>query len=339
MYHPIYLEEFSIYDIYHNDNNNLVIISPYENEPLTINFNNNKFNIFICPHKHTYVYVLEKKLLYEPRITININNKNIETCVNKYPEFKNEIILSTMVYNEDNIILQWVKFHHNIGIKKFIIYDNSGSDIKNNYSDPDAAKSNSLDNSNLTELLSYYINEGIVILIYWPYTKYLKKSGISGQTTQQNHSIWAFKKSKYIGLFDVDEYINIQHETNIEDFFNNLIKEYNINTNELGSFRLLNRFFHNPYNLPFDGFNFLKIYTCENITSYGNEKNFVIPMNVYTFSVHMITMGKNMCNISHKKIYFNHYIYLNKIDRGRNETQITDDSIDKHTKLILNNTI
>ena len=53
----------------------------------------------------------------------------------------------------------------------------------------------------------------------------------------------------------------------------------------------------------------------------------------------MITMGKNMCNISHKKIYFNHYIYLNKIDRGRNETQITDDSIDKHTKLILNNTI
>ena len=49
----------------------------------------------------------------------------------------------------------------------------------------------------------------------------VKKSGISGQTTQQNHSVWAFKNSKYIGLFDVDEYINIQHETNIEDFFNN----------------------------------------------------------------------------------------------------------------------
>jgi hypothetical protein len=335
MYNSIHLKEFDIYDIYHNDNNNLVIISPCENEPLTIKYDNDQFNLFICPHKHTYVYVLEKSLSYEYKINININNRNIETCVNKYPEFKNEIILSTMVYNEDNIILQWIKFHHSIGIKRFIIYDNSKSDIKNNYSDPDAAKSNSLDNSNLTELLSYYINEGIVILIDWPYTKYVKKSGISGQTTQQNHSVWAFKNSKYIGLFDVDEYINIQHETNIEDFFNNLTKEYNININELGSFRLLNRFFHNPYNLPTDNFKFLKIYACEDITPSGNEKNFVIPRNVYTFSVHMITMGKNMYNISHKKIYFNHYIYLNKIDRGHNETQMIDYSINKHTKLIL----
>ena len=57
-----------------------------------------------------------------------------------------------------------------------------------------------------------------------------KKSGISGQTTQQNHSIWAFKNCKYIGMFDIDEYINMQNDTNIHNFFNNLIKKENINT-------------------------------------------------------------------------------------------------------------
>ena len=33
--------------------------------------------------------------------------------------------MSTLVKDEDKYIKQWIEFHLNIGIKRFIIYDNS----------------------------------------------------------------------------------------------------------------------------------------------------------------------------------------------------------------------
>lgn len=190
MYLPIYISKYHIYDICHNDNDNLIIISPAENKILNIKYKDNIFYVNICPHKHTYIYVLKHKIDYEPEICININGNNIITKVNKYPEFKNEIIMSTIVCNEDNYIKQWILFHKNIGVKRFIIYDNS--------------KKKTLEN-----VLADFINQHIVILIDWAYPYRLKKTGFSGQTTQQNHSIWTFNNCKFIGLFDVDEYINL----------------------------------------------------------------------------------------------------------------------------------
>lgn len=317
MLNPIHISSYDIYDIYHNDNNKLIIISPSENKPLTIKYNNIDLDFFICPHKHTYVYVSKDKIKYDKKIKLIINNDLIETKVNKYPEFKDEIIMTTEVKDEDDYIRQWIEYHYNLGITRFIIYDNSEKDT-------------------LSNILSDYINNKIVVIIKWNYPLFLPSSGRSGQTTQQNHSIWAFKNSRYIGLFDIDEYINIQSDTNIHNFFNNLINEENINTQEIGSFRLLNKFFYNPYDIPSDGYKFLEIYNCDNITLSGHEKNFVIPKNVNTFSVHMITDGKQMYNVSYKKIYFNHYYYLNKNDRGKNKTNITDDTISIHTNNLIN---
>lgn len=257
---------------------------------------------------------------------LSTNGISINTEVNKYPTFKDEIILSTMVYNEDNYIRQWIKFHKNIGINRFIIYDNSETHDLKSYTSKEKT-------SDLKNILNDYIKTETVILIKWSYPKRLNRSGISGQTTQQNHSIWAFQNCKYIGLFDIDEYINIQNNTdkNIHLFFNNLIQDEKINTNEIGSFRLLNKLFHNPANLPTDNYNFLKIYNCDKITLSGREKNFVIPKNVTTFSVHMITKGKKMYTVSYDKIFFNHYYFLNKINRGTNKTAYIDNSIYKHT--------
>lgn len=326
MYIPVHIPEYNIYDIYHNDNNKIVIISPSETEPLYIKFENNIFHINICPHNHTYIYVLENEVEYKENISICINDIIVKTKVNKYPIFKDEIIMSTMVHNEDNYIRQWIKFHTNIGISRFIIYDNSKMDDKKSYKSQEKS-------SDLKNILNDYITNGTVVLINWNYPKRLNRSGISGQTTQQNHSIWAFQNCKYIGLFDIDEYINIQNDTdnNIHSFFTNLIQEQKINTNEIGSFRLLNKLFHNPHNLPTDNYNFLKIYNCDKITLSGREKNFVIPKNVSTYSVHMITKGKKMYNVSHDRMFFNHYFFLNKLDRGNNKTSYIDNSIYKHT--------
>jgi hypothetical protein len=232
-----------------------------------------------------------------------------------------------MVHNEDNYIRQWIQFHLNIGVTRFIIYDNSKINDYKSYKSIEKS-------SNLKKVLSDFIEKGIVVLIEWPYPKRLKISGISGQTTQQNHSIYAFRNSKYIGLFDIDEYINMQNNTNITDFFDSLIKNNKINTNKIGSFRLLNKFFTNPDNLPVNGYDFLSIYKCKEMTTTGCEKNFVIPKNVETFSVHMITKGKKMYNVDSKLVYFNHYQFLNKLKRGRDSSNLQDKTILKHCKFL-----
>jgi hypothetical protein len=320
-----------IYDIFHNDNNKIVIIMPQEFNPPNIKYINSNenvnFKLHICPHKHTFIYELLLETEYNEKIQLLINNKIFDVKVNKYPEFKNEIIMSTLVYNEDNYIRQWIQFHLNIGVTRFIIYDNSK--INDHLSYKSVEKK-----SDLKNLLSDFIEKGIVLLIEWTYPKRLPKSCISGQTTQQNHSIYAFRNSKYIGLFDIDEYINIQNNTNIHSFFDELVKDLQVDTNNIGSFRLLNKFFHNPDNLSVNQYDFLSIITCKEITKHGQEKNFVIPKNVKTFAVHMITNGKQMYNIDSKYVYFNHYFFLNKASRGRDKCVLLDKTILTHCNFI-----
>ena len=120
MYIPIHIDKYQIYDIFYNGK--LIIIRPAE-YPLDIYCNHLKMNQYICPHGHTYIYML--KISYSEHVNLTIDNETIETTVNLYPVFKNEIILSTIVKNEDNYIKQWIHFHLSIGITRFIIYDNS----------------------------------------------------------------------------------------------------------------------------------------------------------------------------------------------------------------------
>lgn len=313
---PISILSYNIYDILYNDNNELIIIARYAPDPNTIkyiSYENNilTFDLYKCPHNHTYIYSLRTD--YRKRIKISINDVIIETNVNKYPTFKDEIIFSTIVKNEDAFIPGWIDYHIKLGASRFIIYDNS-NDVT------------------LSTVLGKYIKNKIVLLIKWTYPYRCKLSGISGQTTQQNHSIYAFRDSKYIGFFDIDEYVNIQGISNIDHFFNQLIKAKNIDVNQIGSFQLLNKFFYNPNNLPEVNNQFLNIYNCDNITLGGREKNFVLPKNVITFSVHMITSGKPMYKVNGDIARFNHYFYLNKKNRGRNITDLVDDTISFHLK-------
>ena len=312
-HYPIFIDKFNIYDIFHN-NNELVIITPYIPNPHTIKYISYEndiltFNLYKCPHNHTFIYSLNVD--YNQNIKIIINNCIIETLVNKYPNFKDEIIFSTIVKDEDEFIGSWIDYHLGLGISRFIIYDNSI-------------------NFTLSTILDEYIKKNIVLLIKWTYPYIIDISGISGQTTQQNHSIYAFRDSKYIGLFDIDEYVNIQNMSNIHHFFEQLIIKENINVNKISSFKLLNKFFYNPNNLPVINNQFLKIFNCDNITTHGHEKHFVLPKNVITFSVHMVTSGKPIYDVNKIYAYFNHYYYLNKSSRGRNNTDLIDDTILQH---------
>lgn len=314
---PNHIAEYNIYDIFYNSDNKLIIISPFIRKPYIINYilNNDEiltFNLYKSHHEHLYIYSLDVE--YNEIIELNINNNIIKTHVNKYPVFKDEIIFSTIVKNEDNYIKQWIDFHLNLGISRFIIYDNS-----NEYK--------------LSQILAKYIENNQVILIHWPYPYRTFIGGLSGQATHQNHSIYAFRNSKYIGLFDIDEYINIQEKKqNINDFFEELIIKENININEISSFRLLNKFFYNPYNLPTDGNNFLRIFNCDNIDENCHQKCFAIPKNIKIYSIHMVIDGYSysIYDVNKKYVFFNHYYFLNKDIRGRNKTDLIDKSILLH---------
>ena len=248
---------------------------------------------------------------YSETIQLLINGEKVESNVSKYPEFKNEIIMTTIVKNEDKFIIQWIQFYRHLGITRFIIYDNSYE-------------------YTLSNLLKEYINDKTVILIKWNYPYRLPLSGFSGQQSQQNHSIHAFQNSKYIGLFDVDEYLNFQNHNSIESFINDFVKLKNINLENLGIFKFCSKEFYNPNNLLTCDNNFFNIFKCSNVITCGHEKNFVIPKNVQTFSVHMITKGKPECVISPDLAYFNHYVFLNKNSRGKNKSNNEDSSILRH---------
>jgi len=154
----------------------------------------------------------------------------------------------------------------------------------------------------------------------------MKKSGISGQTTQQCHSLWAFKQCLYIGFFDIDEYVNMQQHKSIPEFLASEVSE------NIGSIALCDRDFYNPDNKPTNSFNFLKIYNCDKIILDKRHKHFVIPKKVQVISVHHILLGKPMHIVNENKAYFNHYLFLNKLTRGKNKTSMKDNSIDVHTK-------
>ena len=311
-YFPIYLKNYNIYDIFYNDINQLVIISPMEKSPLTISLCCNNiifpFVLETCPHNHTYVYhcKIDK---FEPTVQLLINDDSIYTKVNKYLNLSNEIIMSTIVKNEDKYIRQWINYHFALGITRFIIYDNS-------------------DLNTLQDTLRDFMETNVVLLIHWNYPYILERSGISGQTTQQNHSLYAFRNSKYICLFDIDEYINPQTDCfKIDDCLKIIIKDNNLDINKLGAFRILNKFFYNPNHMPTDGYNFLKIFNCNKLTINGHEKNIIIPQNVKMVSVHVITIGKLAFTTSDKYVYFNHYFFLNKEKRGQNRSNRIDKSI------------
>jgi hypothetical protein len=173
------------------------------------------------------------------------------------------------------------------------------------------------------------INDGTVILFKWKYPYRLPNSGTSGQTTQQTHSLWAFRNCKYIGLLDVDEYVNFKFGKTIDEALNIIIQQNKIDVPSISSFRFKNRVFYNPRGLDSSGFKFLNIPNCSQGFYRGKEKNFIIPRNCETICVHRVTLGKKMYEIDSKYGFFNHYYYMNKTKRGREATNIKDSSISR----------
>lgn len=311
---PTHNKKYHIYDVLQNDNRELIVVLPAENTPsLEIQYiprskiNNNPVTMELieCPQNHTHIYKCPMET-YHPNITLLINNETVNTRCNKYPEFRDEIIVSLIVKDEDKYIRQFIDYYKTIGVTRFIIYDNSTS-------------------GTLSTLLQSYIHEGTVLLIEWNYPYNLPRSGNSGQITHENHSIYAFQNSKYIGFFDVDEYVNMRSHNTIDDMLNDVIRENKLSVEkDIACFVLSCKIFRNIHNQPTEGLQFFDVYDCGDVLDRTREKSFVVPKNTDMFSVHVtIQSVKRNFYIDPNVAYFNHYVFLNKENNRMPEYEMT----------------
>ena len=110
----------------------------------------------------------------------------------KKQNYKYKVSICAIFKNESSYLKEWIDYHHLIGVDHFYLY--------NNFSD-----------DNYKEVLSDYINNGIVELTEWP-IQY-------GQLSAYQD---CYLKSKYetlwLGFIDIDEFVNLQKDDNIKTF-------------------------------------------------------------------------------------------------------------------------
>jgi hypothetical protein len=119
---------------------------------------------------------------------------------------------------------------------------------------------------------------------------------------------------------DVDEYVNLQKVNTIHE----IEKQY---SNQIG-FALSNRNFHNSTNINEDDFEFLRVTNCDTIIDpFERSKLFLRPIHMNIISVHIVTKDASPFIVPKEEAYFNHYVFLNKENRGRTQLPYQDNSI------------
>ena len=334
---PTFIDKYNIYDIFYvNDHVHIITPTPssYDDKMCKLNISCDE-QVFYRTSISSLIYRL--RCDYKEYINLRINDENISHVkVNKYPDFNNDVVLATMVKNEDNYIVQWIEYHLYIGFTKFIIYDNSSS-VKTIYESDNHS-------SDLQNVLKEYIEKGVLALIEWKYPFTISKfNRNSGQLTQQNHALKLSTKSRYTGFFDIDEYINItRYGSNVNSIVN-LLDNILLNSNNSGV-RIWCKFMQNPLNKETKGYEFLKIteffYSIQGnhneplFNNNNSPKVIVIPSRTSNVSIHTYKEKRpysffEICD--YDSIYFNHYYFLNKSNRkgwrnGRN-CKFYDDSL------------
>ena len=285
-----------IYDVFHNGTEFVVITQQSKHKELG-------WENVQCTHGNTTVYIKKGRfcdMVYFDGKTYSVNT---------FPKYKDEIIMTTILLNEDDYIIQWIEFHMKLGVTRFVLYDNGRNPLKKDSVRRDVGYYGIRKTSQLNELLQWYIIRGIVLIIDWPFSALF-------QPSSQAHALNAFRQARYIGFLDVDEYVNSKVPLTVAF----------PKTCNHGGFRLLSKFFHNPDNKPEYGYDFLNIYTCEKEPKKNSyEKAFVHPPNVRIYCIHQISVGKPL--VVRNDMYMNHYIFLNKPNRGREKVDGYDDSL------------
>tara|TARA_Y100000389_G_scaffold118921_2_gene116088 strand:+ start:1225 stop:2250 length:1026 start_codon:yes stop_codon:yes gene_type:complete len=328
---PTHIKPYEIYDVFHA-NGYFIIITPINVKSLGIFLNKQQFIRSVIS---TQTYRLQGK--YTEFIDLCIDGTEIHNVkVNVYPDVQDEIVLTTMVKNEDNYIRQWIEYHLLIGFTTFIIYDNANS-IHCRYQSDETS-------SDLVNVLDKYIQLGQVILVEWNYPKAIE-CVTTGQYAQQQHSLLNCKSARYMAFFDIDEYINI---TNCSDPYNIINSLDSIITDKVAGVQIWCKFMQNCSHKNEDNYEFLKItdyFYCingdQNKPRYdgANSPKFIVKpdrvCNCAVHNYHPTNKYKHFKIKNYDSLYFNHFYFLNKKSlcgrwRNRKKCIYIDDTLIKY---------
>lgn len=139
-------------------------------------------------------YVLN--ILYS--ILVNLVLFLYNTFFKKKKDFKYTISACCMFKNESSFLDEWIKYHLVVGIDHFYLYNNNSDD-------------------NFIEILSPYIDSGIVELIDWPY-----------ESSQMRAYEDCYKKNKFetnwLTFIDIDEFVCPISSDNIKSWLHSYSK-------------------------------------------------------------------------------------------------------------------
>ena len=118
----------------------------------------------------------------------------------KNHNFQDNLSAVLIIKDEASYIEEWIDFHCKVGFTKFYIYDNGSMD-------------------GLENILSQYINSGMVKYIYFP--------GKAKQAKAYTHAVRKYRwKTKYMAMFDTDEFIYpCRNDEKLIDIIDAIMKE------------------------------------------------------------------------------------------------------------------
>lgn len=314
----ITIGEIIIYDIFPVTESRLVAIGPYIKENISSIFiydcgskkKSDPSIIIHDSHHHTLIMEFEFNFkIFDNNCTernivlfdgVNTTQARISSVIIK----ENRCALSTLTIENPALIMKWINYHReNYDIDRFYIYSNT--------------KEHFCKFVSIAEKSEY---SDIITCILWDVPYYYPNKSISGQTTQQNHSIYRFRNNKIIGFFDVDEFI-ISKGQNLKSIICDLIEDTHIMQGD----RIIKPNFaavslqcllfgrQEEYHENYEGFLHKMVRCAAQLEKkWERQKCFVNPTGVKVFSVHMVVDGGATLCLSPEIARFNHYFMLNK---------------------------
>ena len=103
-------------------------------------------------------------------------------CPEGTPAISGTLAVCAIMKNEATNIVEWLAYHHAIGVEKFFLYDNGSTD-------------------NVTDLLAPLVNQGLVEIISWPINPAQREAYNDFAERQGANWTWA-------AFIDIDEFVN-----------------------------------------------------------------------------------------------------------------------------------
>lgn len=300
------------YDVFLNDSNDIIAIGPhtfdkYDTSKLSFEFKKQKkgFEIIDDPHKHTLIIQVKGPFSDKEQLVIKYDDHIIlDTLLVKQQYKPKNLVSTTMFRNCSPFLESWLKYHMLLGVEHFYLYDNDSNDFKQ-----------------VQEICRKNEFKDNVTLIQWkyPYKTPGRPGSLSGQTTEQNVSLYKYSLHKWMIMTDLDEYIYLKSYNNIQA----LLTKYDNCYEKLSGIVMPCMWFGCGKNIDYTD-DYLHKLTYRRNEAHGcrqggGAKMIAVPKNNKVYSVHRSIVAKEGCESVHMKeddIRFNHYFCLTN-DKSR----------------------